>query len=244
MSVKVQSATNPGLTLSKDRCEPGSVNIPLCQWPATAATTSPDADSIASKVVDSFNAALSKGDTQAIANLFLDDGYWRDHLGVTWDLRTLKGRDKIADFLANATTTSSTNANDTPFPLTALEIDRSTAYRAPQFGAFDGVGDVKGVQFFFRFTSKVGSGQGLARLAERGGSAGEWRIFTFFTLLREIKGHEEARHQHRPKGVEHGGRPDRKNWQERRTAAINFEDREPTVLILGMSVLFLVDQAG
>ncbi|KIW49561.1 hypothetical protein PV05_11229 [Exophiala xenobiotica] len=192
MSVKVQSATDPNLTLSKDRCEPGSVNIPLCKWPKTAETTSSDPNEIATKIVDAFNSSLNNGDTKAIANLFLEDGYWRDHLGI--------------------------------------EIDKSTPYRSPQFGAFDGTGDVKGVQFFFNFTSKTGVGQGLARLAEKDG---QWKIFTFFTTLRDIKGHEEATYHRRPKGVEHGGKPDRKNWQERRTAAINFQGKEPTVLIVG-----------
>ncbi|KAK5418090.1 hypothetical protein LTR06_001839 [Exophiala xenobiotica] len=218
MSVKVQSATDPNLTLSKDRCEPGSVNIPICKWPKTAETTSADPNEIATKIVDAFNSSLNNGDTKAVANLFLEDGYWRDHLGVTWDLRTLKGRDKISGFLVDGC------------PLTQIEIDKSTPYRAPQFGAFDGTGDVKGVQFFFNFTSKTGIGQGLARLAEKDG---QWKIFTFFTTLRDIKGHEEATYHRRPKGVEHGGKPDRKNWQERRTAAIDFQGKEPAVLIVG-----------
>ncbi|KIX06128.1 uncharacterized protein Z518_04102 [Rhinocladiella mackenziei CBS 650.93] len=218
MSVEVQSATDPGLTLSKDRCEPGSVNIPLAKWPKTAESTSSDPVAIATKVVNSFNSSLENGDTKAIADLFLEDGYWRDHLGVSWDLRTLKGRDKIASFLADGC------------PLIKLDIDQSTAYRSPQFGAFDGAGDVKGIQFFFNFTSKAGWGQGLARLAERDG---QWKIFTFFTTLRHIEGHEEAIHHQRAKGVEHGGKPDRKNWQERRNADINFENREPVVMILG-----------
>ncbi|EXJ89608.1 hypothetical protein A1O3_02675 [Capronia epimyces CBS 606.96] len=218
MSVKVQSATDPGLTLSKDRCEPGSVNIPVAKWPKTAETTSVDSDAVATKIVDAFNSALAKRDTKAIADLFLEDGYWRDHLSVSWDLRTLKGREKIAGFLANGC------------PLTKIEIDRSTAYRAPQLGAFDGTGDVKGIQFYFNFTSQVGTGQGVARLAERDG---EWKIFTFFTTLRELKGHEEAVGPRRSKGVEHGGKPDRKNWLERRKAEIEFENKEPVVLILG-----------
>ncbi|KAL6241398.1 hypothetical protein RBB50_011662 [Rhinocladiella similis] len=218
MSVKVQSQTNPGLTVSKDRCEPGSINIPLCKWPKTAETKAADPSEIATKIVDSFNTALKNEDTKAIAQLFLTDGYWRDHLGVSWELHTSKGCDKILAFLANGC------------PLTEIKIDNSTTYRAPHFAPFDGKGDVEGVQFFFTFTSKVGEGQGLARLSEQDG---QWKIFTFFTTLNDIKGHEQAIYHRRTKGVEHGGKPDRKNWQERRTAAMNFEGKEPTVLILG-----------
>ncbi|KEF51107.1 uncharacterized protein A1O9_12830 [Exophiala aquamarina CBS 119918] len=218
MSVTVQSATDPGLTLSKDRCVPGSVNIPLAKWPKTAESTSVPPDEVADKVVQSINASLQREDTQAIADLFLEDGYWRDHLALSWDMHTLKGRGKIASFLAQRC------------PLTNFEIDRSTAYRSPQLGAFDGTGDVKGIQFFTNFTSRAGAGQGVVRLAEKDG---KWQIFTFFTVLRNISGHEELVNHRRPKGVEHGGKIDRKNWQERRTQDFDFENKDPVVLVVG-----------
>lgn len=219
MSVKVQSSTDPGLTLSKDRCEPGSVNIPLCTWPKTAETTSADPDSIATAVIDAINTALKNNDTKAIAELFLDDGYFRDHLALSWNFHTAKGKDKIADFLAQ-----------NGCPLTNVEIDKSSDYRAPHFTVFDGVGNVQGIIFFVNFTSKVGKGQGVIRLAERDG---KWKIFTFFTSLQGLHGHEEGVGLHRPRGVQHGGQMNRKNWSERRQDEINFNDREPVVLIVG-----------
>lgn len=51
--------------------------------------------------------------------------------------------------------------------------------------------------------------------------------------MRELKGHEEATFSRRPEGVAHGFQPGRKNWQELRVADVNFEESEPTVLILG-----------
>lgn len=51
--------------------------------------------------------------------------------------------------------------------------------------------------------------------------------------MRELKGHEETTYGRRPEGVAHGFNPGRKNWLERRVAEANFEDSEPTVLILG-----------
>ena len=219
MSVDVQAPTEPSLTLSKDRCEPGSVNIPLCNWPKTAESTSPDADAIANQVVKSITSAIKSDDTKAIAELFLEDGYWRDHLGLSWEFHTFKGKDKIGNFLAQ-----------NGFPLKSIEIDKSSAYRSPQLGAFDGTGDVKGIQFFFNFTSKVGQGQGVARLAERDG---QWKIFTFFTTLRDLTGHEENTGINRPRGVEHGGQVNRKNWAERRQDDFEFKDRDPVVLVLG-----------
>lgn len=218
MSVRIQSATDPGLTLSKDRCVPGSVNIPLAKWPKTAESTSADPAVVANKIVESINTSLQREDTKAIAALFLEDGYWRDHLALSWDMHTLKGRDKISSFLAQQC------------PLKKVEIDRSTPYRSPQLGAFDGTGDVKGIQFFITFTSETGSGQGVVRLAEQDG---KWQIFTLFTTLRNISGHEEMVNHRRPKGVEHGGKIDRKNWQERRNQEIDFDNKEPVVLVVG-----------
>jgi hypothetical protein len=218
MSVQIQSATDPGLTLSKDRCVPGSVNIPLAKWPKTAESTSVEPDVVANKLVESINTSLQREDTKAIAALFLEDGYWRDHLALSWDMHTLKGRDKISSFLAQQ------------HPLKKVEIDRSTTYRSPQLGAFDGTGDVKGIQFFITFTSDIGSGQGVVRLAEKDS---KWQIFTLFTTLRNISGHEEMVNHRRPRGVEHGGKIDRKNWQERRNQEIDFDNKEPVVLVVG-----------
>ncbi|KAH7124884.1 dimethylaniline monooxygenase (N-oxide forming) [Dactylonectria estremocensis] len=218
MSVKVQSATDPGRTLSKDRCVPGSFDIPIATWPETATATSDDPDTIAAQAINAFNSALDSGDTRAIASLFLEDGYWRDHLANQWDLRTLRGRDEIVAFLAGA------------HLLTKIEIDRSSAFRSPRYGAIDGQGAVEGVQFFFTVSSKSGTGRGVARLAEQ---HGQWKIFTFFTALNQILGHEERVGPLRAKGVEHGGKIDRTNWLERRTADLNFENSEPTVLIVG-----------
>src|ERR1700692_2901622 len=43
----------------------------------------------------SFEAALQSQDAGAAAELFLDDGLWRDVLGFTWNLQTQFGRKQI-----------------------------------------------------------------------------------------------------------------------------------------------------
>ena len=217
--VEVQAPREPELTISKDRCEPGSVNIPLCDWPKTAESPSADPNSIAIKVVDVIKSALKNDDTKAIAELFLENGYWRDHLGLSWDFHTMKGKDNITHFLAQ-----------NGCPVKSIEIDKSSDYRSPQIAPFDGAGDVKGVQFFFNWESKVGKGQGVARLVEKDG---QWKIFTFFTTLTDILGHEESTGPHRPQGVTHGGQVNRRNWAERRQDDFDFKDKDPVVLIVG-----------
>lgn len=221
MATEVQITTQH-IVPSRDRVEPGSVNIPVGQPPTTSSTPPASVDEVATTVVDNLNKALQAKDHQGIAQLFLENSYWRDHLALSWDLHTLKGRDRISSFLSSE-----------GIRLTKLEIDRSSPLRAPHFGPIDGgIGEAKGVEFFVTFITEVGKGQGVARLAEKDG---QWKIFTLFTSLRELTGREERLNHRRPKGVEHGGRPDRKNWQERRTAEANLEGKDPTVLIIGMA---------
>ncbi|KAF2249574.1 FAD/NAD(P)-binding domain-containing protein [Trematosphaeria pertusa] len=205
---------------SSQRCEPGSVNIPLGSYPETSKSESVDAAKVAQDVISSLTDALSKKDYTSLAKLFLDDkSYWRDHLALTWELRTLKGGENISKYLEASTT-----------PLTKVEVDSSSAFRAPKFGPIDAWGDVNGISSFITFETDVGRGQGVMTLAEEGG---KWKIFTLYTALTELKGYEEPVRHKRAKGVQHGGDPNRKNWKEKRDAQTEFKDSDPQVLIIG-----------
>ncbi|BCS28362.1 uncharacterized protein APUU_61410S [Aspergillus puulaauensis] len=199
----------------------GPVNVPLGKFPATAPSNllPSDADALAQGVVNRVNDALAKRDFKAVAALFFTDGYWRDHLCLSWDLHTAKGRDSIASFLdANCSRSLQ------------LDIDRSSDFRRPVACALDGLGNSHGIQFFTTIDLECGRGRGVVRLAQEDG---EWKILTFFASLLELKGHEEPLNGRRSKGVEHGGRPDRKNWQERRETDAEFGETEPAVLVIG-----------
>ena len=50
--------------------------------------------------LDGFAAAVQAGDAPAAAAMFRPDGYWRDALALTWDLRTFAGPDRIREGLA------------------------------------------------------------------------------------------------------------------------------------------------
>lgn len=203
---------------SSERPETGSVNITLGEYPTTSTNSSVDAVQVADKIVNDFNDALLKKDVAAIAHLFLEEkSYWRDHLALTWALRTVQGRGKIEQYLASANVS-----------LTKLTVDKSSQVRAPRFGPIDGWGEVNGIFFVINFETDVGRGEGVMTLAE---DQGNWKIFTMYTLLKELKGHEEPVGHRRPRGVKHGGDPDRKNWAERREE--EKEKIEPKVLVLG-----------
>ncbi|KAH7116185.1 hypothetical protein B0J11DRAFT_470398 [Dendryphion nanum] len=204
---------------SRDRVEPGSVNIPLGEFPANSEAPS-DAGQVADNVISSLNAAFSQRDFSAIGELFSSkNAYWRDHLALSWELRTLKGRAKIEEYLTHSRT-----------PLTKVEINRSSAFKSPAYQPIDAWGEVHGVQFFISFETEIGRGQGVVRLAQEDG---DWKIFTFSTTLLELKGYEEPLNKRRSQGVQHGGDTGRKNWHETREAESEFEDSEPKVLVIG-----------
>lgn len=206
-------------TLSQDRVEPGSCRLPPAKFPPPNSTESVNPDQVASELVDQLNAALSSNSYQTLTNLYSSSGYWRDHLCLSWDLRTLKGAADIITFL------------DGRQPSIQFEIDRSSAVRAPQIGPIDSFGDVLGVQSFLKVTTEEGRGRATLRLTQEDG---KWKVFTLFTSLEELKGHKESINRHRPIGVQHGEDPSRKNWLENRIADMNFEEKAPAVIIVGM----------
>ena len=208
------------VVLSRDRVEPGSVNIPVGEFPGTASVTSVLADDVCTQLFSSINQALAEKDYEAVSSLFHGNCYWRDHLALSWDLHTWKGQEQISKILSAGCC------------LTKVEIDRSSAFRAPHKGPIDGIGVVQGIESFITFTTDIGTGRGVVRLAEKDN---QWKIFTLFTTLCELKGHEESLNDRRPRGVEHGGTPNRENWQDRRTTEINFDKKNPAVLIIGMN---------
>ncbi|KAL5117909.1 hypothetical protein ACEQ8H_004228 [Pleosporales sp. CAS-2024a] len=201
---------------SSQRPELGSVNLQVGEYPETSKSASVDANNVANDLVSKLNDALAKKDGDGASTLFLaDKSYWRDHLALTWDFRTVKGSQRIRELLLQGAKIQ-------------LQVDQSSAFRAPKFGPIDAWGDVHGIQFFITFETELGRGDGVVNLAEENG---EWKFFTVYTSLQELKGHEEPTKHRRTKGVKHGGDPARKNWKERREA--EKENIEPRVLIIG-----------
>jgi hypothetical protein len=205
---------------SYNRVEPGSVNLPIADFSTIKAVKPQDVDNATEKWASSFNAAIQSPSFEGLEDLFLPQAFWRDHLCLSWNAHTLQGPAAIKDFLKKGCR------------LKKIEIDRSNEFRKPTIAAFDGKGKVEGIQTFLTTESDVGSGLGVARLVQ---VDGKLRAFTLFTSMRELKGYEEAMFGKRPEGVAHGGQPGRKNWLERRVADENYDESEPSVLILGMS---------
>jgi hypothetical protein len=206
---------------------PGSINIAPASFPlSTKAAKSADPSEIAANFVVAFNDALKSNTLLDLSLLFLDNGFWRDHLALTWELRTLQGPPRIYDFLKGAATSKD------GFRLQSIAVDASNVVRAPKFAPIDADGEVIGVQFFLTIDTVHGTGQGLVRLVEE---SGNWKVFTLYTRLEELKGHEQNIFDRRPVGAEHGGKPGRSNWADKRAEALDYTDgSEPAVLVVGM----------
>lgn len=203
---------------------PGTANLPLATFPA-GATAGLDPLRTAESFVDTVNGHLAKADTESLAALFLENGYWRDHLALSWEFRTVHTPGKIAQFL-----TEVAGSRD-GFRLKSVALDVGAACRTPIVTKMDADGKSDVVQCFITFETAIGFGSGTVRLAADGSG---WKIYTLGTILQGLKGFEEPVYGRRPQGVTHGQHPGRKNWAERREAEENYTDgSEPVVLIVG-----------
>ncbi|NNG95970.1 flavin-containing monooxygenase [Gordonia araii] len=160
-----------------------------------------------------FDEALSAGDATAAADLFAVDGFWRDLVAFTWNLKTLEGREQITDMLAARL------ADTSPSGWAASEPATETA---------DGIAEA-----FVEF--ETAAGRGNAHLRLRPDDDGQDQAWTLLTALQELTGHEEPQGHARPLGAVHGADTDRRSWAEKR------EDEEaelgraaqPYVLVIG-----------
>jgi hypothetical protein len=208
---------------------PGSTNLPLAKFPS-GKTADLDSKATADEFISLVNGYLAKGDYDGLSKHFFDDGYWRDHLALTWEFRTLQSPPKIADFL------KSTAGSRDGFRVKKIALDTSTPSRQPALVKIDAEAKSDVIQFFFTVETAIGTGGGTARVAAADGA--KWKIYTMYTALQELKGFEEPVGPRRPQGVAHGQHPGRKNWAERREAEETYQDgSEPVVVIVGKFVL-------
>ncbi|MBU3028782.1 NAD(P)/FAD-dependent oxidoreductase [Paracoccus marinaquae] len=160
-------------------------------------------------VLDDFGAALEAGDIARATQMFVSDCYWRDLVAFTWNLRTMEGRDQVADMLTNQLA----SARPGKWALEPNEIPAQDG----------GV-----ITAWICFETAAGRGRGMIRLRDG-------KIWTLLTALQELKGHEESKGFARPLGAKHGAGKNRLSWQEERDreAAELGYDRQPYTLIIG-----------
>lgn len=164
-----------------------------------------------------FASAVYAGDADRVAARFLPHGWFRDDLTFTWDNRSLRGPQKIAEYLADklqVATVSNIELDDNP-------------HLAPCFRPGTEKPLLEGT---FRFNTSIAHGKGYVELMLDDG--GDYKALVACMALADLKGHEEPCGEVDWEG-EAGGRP----WGELHAERRRRRESDPYVLI-GESTMF------
>jgi putative flavoprotein involved in K+ transport len=169
--------------------------------------------------LSAFDAAARKADASAAAALFSDECHWRDLVALTWNIETSSGRDAIEAALGRTFGTMKPRG----FRIAAGRTPPRVVSRA----------GVQCIEAIIAFETGFGLASGIVRLvADKDGEARAWVLLT---ALDDIKGHEQQIGPRRPRGEEWSGGFGSENWLDMRNRMLRYEDREPTVLVVGGS---------
>ena len=179
-----------------------------------------------------FAAALAARDVALIGALFHEDSHWRDILAFTWHLTPSAGRDTIAARLAKEQERVGAHGFHVP-----------GERRQPRDVTRMGIASIEAI---FAFRTVDGRGDGVLRLSPAEGGMKAWHIST---VLEALEGHEEKIGKNRPSGAAYSRNFGGDNWADVRRKAVAYEDREPTVLVIGaaqagLSVAARLNQLG
>ncbi len=171
---------------------------------------------IAATWLHAWASALERQDASDASGLFTEDGYWRDLVSFTWDVRTFRGRPQIAAGVEEHAAAVGAGGFRLEEGKEVAVVER------------DGIACVEA---FFVFETAAARGRGHLRLVRDEAEPGTWRAWTLLTTAQELKGFEERTGHRRPRGNEHVR--GKENWLDRRTHESRFEDGDPDVLIIG-----------
>ena len=162
-----------------------------------------------------FETALAVRDVPRAAAKFATDSFWRDLVAFTWNLKTVEGRDGVADLLTER-----------------LAGTDPSHFRTREAPVQDGSGAEAVTSAFIEFETSVGRGIGHLRLKSDAGTDVAW---TFLTALQELKGHEERKGPSRVMGAVHGSDPDPRSWAEKKAEEDASLGRtvQPYILVVG-----------
>jgi putative flavoprotein involved in K+ transport len=178
-------------------------------------TLAPAVDVSAQQKMDAwladFEAALAVRDIPRVVAKFAVDSFWRDLVSFTWNLKTVEGRDGVADMLAER-----------------LAGTDPSGFKTRETATEDG----GVISAFIEFETATGRGTGHLRLRDTPDGAEAW---TLLTAMQELKGHEERKGATRVMGAVHGSDPDPRSWAEKKAAedaALGYTT-QPYALVIG-----------
>ncbi|MFC4950083.1 flavin-containing monooxygenase [Pseudonocardia sp. GCM10023141] len=152
----------------------------------------------------------------AAESLFVEAGWWRDMLTLSWDVRTFAGWGAVAAALdAHDTSGWTAFAVDTGSDVTVADESGTTV-----------------VAGFFTFGTSEIHGRGFVRLLDDG--SGTWKAWTLLTQVDGLRGVDEQVGARRPRGLEPVAVDGRECWWDaHRDAEIEFAESDPEVVVVG-----------
>ncbi|WP_303287076.1 NAD(P)/FAD-dependent oxidoreductase [Marinobacter sp. SS8-8] len=135
-----------------------------------------------------FNETLQSNTPEQAANHFEDEGFWRDLVSMTWNIKTMEGRTEIRDMLASM----------------AMDRHPHNWQIAEDATEQDGI-----TEAWITFETADAFCKGHLRL--RNGKA-----WTLLTTMQELREFPEKRKHLRPNGAQHGAAKSRKTWLDAR----------------------------
>ena len=142
---------------------------------------------IATNWLHAFESALVAEDMEAVAEMFVEDSYWRDLVAFTWHLRTFSRRDSINSAM-----------HDLKASAWPQNFRLAEGRTPPRWVNRAGVDTIEAI---FCFETKTGRGSGVLRLVPTPGNDEKFACWVLLTALDEIKGHEEQIGARRPRGA-------------------------------------------
>lgn len=177
--------------------------------------TSPDTQ--ARSWISAFSRFLASRDTVSLSRIFLLDSHWRNLCGFSWQMETVSGPQKLARELCRRAQEAGA---------AGFEVDSELL--PPRTGVVAGEQVVEAI---FRFNTVNGPGLGVVRLVSSPGNDAEPKAWTISTLL-DMEKTSRAKSQGDAL-VSHARDFNKPNWLEQRRSEVEFDDREPDVLVVG-----------
>ena len=166
-----------------------------------------------------FETALAFRDAARIGALFHEDCHWRDVLAFTWNLTPVAGRDDVATRIAAEQERTAARGFHLP-------ADRKPPRNVKRLG-------IDSVEAIFEFRTAFGRGAGIIRLSPASDDVDAMKAWLISTTLEALESHEEKIGANRPTGAAYSRNFGGDNWVDMRRKASAYDDREPTVLVVG-----------
>ena len=181
-----------------------------------------ETDSVATTVdrwLAQFERALAERDDVLLATLFHADSHWRDVLALTWDIRTVSGLDAIVKALrAHVGRARPAGFRTAPQRTAPRQVTRA---------------GTSAIEAIFQFETADGRGSGVLRLTPDANHGTALKAWTLLTSLDELSGTAEQAGRSRSADKSYSRDFRGPNWLDLRTAAAEYVDRDPAVLVVG-----------